>query len=317
MAVIKYDVSDVETGGGGVEVPIGLHPGKIVGCTHRTAKSDGTTKISDLEVVVDFGEEYMRKWTYIKLPDDPSWDKDKHGWKLREYTDAIGLPPKGSIDPKKCLNLPVMVKIKQRRDDPDATEIKNLFKPGAESLSGADAAELADAASGAENDYSTWTKEDLTAEIEERGLEMPSGRISEAKLIDVLVEADAEADPNATEVEAEGDGELDETRAGYYGDWSDQDIKDELDAKEIKLAGRFSRNKGIEALVEAANEGNVVPDEGEPDAEPDEYDNFTDQELKDEIADRVKDGAEVSVVGRWTKDKAIAALREDDASAPF
>jgi hypothetical protein len=310
MAVIKYDVSDVEAGGGGVEPEPGLYPGKIVSVNHRTKKNDGTP-INDLEVVVDIGSEFVRLWSYVKLPGDPSYDTSR--WKLRELTDALGLPPKGGIDPKKVEGKPVMVKTKWRKDDPERAEIKNLFAPGKESASPAAAESVANAEG---EDYAGWSKEDLLAEIEERGLDKPTGRVTEAKLIEVLEAADAEGEDDAEPDEDEGDGELDETSPGFYSDWSDQDLKDELADKGITVSGRFGRNKAIEALAEAAKNGGGDGDEDDPPA--DEYDTFTDQELKEEIADRVDEGVEIAVTGRWTRDKAIAALRADDSEGePF
>lgn len=319
MATIKYDVSDVEAGGGGVEPQPGLYPGKIVSVTHRTKKNDGT-KISDLEVVVDIGGEYVRFWTYIKLPDDPSYENAK--WKLREFTDAVGLPPKGAIDPKKLEGKKVMVKTKMRRDDADRAEIKNLFAPGKETVGDDEAAALGNDAN--DNDYSTWSDDDLVAEIEDRNLEQPTGRKSTAKLIAVLEADDESTAANQADDGAEpgADGDFDITTVDGYGDfpeWGKEDLVAELAEREITLEGRYSEAKAREAILEAVEA--EVNGGGEPgadaDAPSDEYDSFSDDELKEEIADRVKEGAEITVTGRWTSDKAIAALRADDEANPF
>jgi hypothetical protein len=90
MAVIKYDVSGVEAGGGGEQPQPGLYKGKIVSVTPRKKKSNGDPT-NDLEVVVDVGKEYSRLWTYIQL------DNPASAWKLREFTDALGLPDKGGL----------------------------------------------------------------------------------------------------------------------------------------------------------------------------------------------------------------------------
>lgn len=316
MAVIKYDVSDVEAGGGGLEPPPGLYPGKIVDCTHRTKKADGAT-VNDLEVVVDIGSEYVRLWTYIKLPGDPAYDNSR--WKLRELTDALGMPPKGGIDPAKIKGKEVMAKTKWRRDDPEKAELKNLFAPGAAEVSADDAEALA---SDASDDYSAWSKDDLLAEIEERQLDKPGGRVTEAKLIEIIEADDASKadEPNGGDDTADGTDELGPSNPGFYGDWSDQDLKDEITEQGLSLSGRFGRGKAIELLAGAAgatDDGAGSDSVGDDAAAPDEYDDFTDQELKDEITDREKDGAEITVTGRWTRDKAIAALREDDTKAPF
>src|SRR4051812_47552498 len=131
MAAIKYDVSDVESGGGGEEPQPATYPGHIVSMTHRKERND-KTKISDLEVVCDIGQKYVRLWTYVKLPDDPAWNKESHGWKLRELTDALGLPPKGAIDPAKVNKEKPAVLVKVTSDSHRDTgeyrgRVKNLF----------------------------------------------------------------------------------------------------------------------------------------------------------------------------------------------
>jgi hypothetical protein len=96
-----------------------------------------------------------------------------------------------------------------------------------------------------------------------------------------------------------------------------EDLAAEAEEKGIigNISGRKTREKYIEALIALA----MGPDDGDGSAEAaveDEYDQFTDDELKEEIADRVKNGAEIKVTGRWSRDKAIAALRDDDAANP-
>src|SRR5499427_9699087 len=100
MAVVKYDVSNVESGGGGEQPQPGLYAGKIASINARTEKANGDP-VRDLEVVIDVGEEYARLWTYVKTPDDANYNEAAHGWKLRELTDALGLQPKGQFDTAK------------------------------------------------------------------------------------------------------------------------------------------------------------------------------------------------------------------------
>jgi hypothetical protein len=315
MTAIKYDNSDIEGGGGGKEPDPGLYPGKIVTATNRTKRNDGA-KINDLEVVVDIGEEFVRLWTYIKLPGDPSYDNSR--WKLRELTDAIGLPAKGSLDPKKIEGKPVMVKTKWRRDDPERAEIKNLFKPGEESLQpGEDPTEGAD-------DYSSWSIEDLEAEIQEKGLDMPSGRKTVAKLAAVLEEAGAEGE---AEGKAEGEAEPEEDEGSEFditsvdgfedfAEWSNDDLKEYMAENDISVSGRFSEAKARDAIIEKIQEDDGGSETAGASPE-DDYDEWTDEELKQEISDRTEQGAKIEVKGRWTRDKAIAAMRADDEENPF
>lgn len=323
MAQVKdsYDVSDVESGGGGTEPQPDMYDGKVVSITPRKQKSNGDP-VNDLEVVVDLGGEYVRKWMYVQL------DNPNSRWKLRELIDAVDAPPKGTIAQliKKGEGAKVKVKIKAgtNQDGSYRGEIKNLFKPGDEVVDDEEAAALAEVEPA---EYGEWPKEDLLAEIEERGLEKPAGRVTVEKLVAVLEAHDAEGDPDEPEDEAE-DATFDIRNVDGFEDWdewSSDDLKEYVKENDIAIEGRFSEAKARAAIEEsvAASEGGEAADvaegaDGDDAATPtDEYDNFTDQELKDEIADRIKDGAEIKVAGRWTRDKAIESLRADDEANPF
>src|SRR5262252_3023231 len=189
MAVIKYDVSNVESGGGGEQPQPGLYQGKIASITQRTQKANGDP-VRDLEVVVDVGEEYARLWTYIKTPDDPGYNEAAHGWKLRELTDALKLQPKGSLDTNKLTGKEVNVKVvaDTNLDGEYRGRIKNLFAPG---------------------------------KIEEDG-----------------------------EGHEEGGGDDEPLTAEELADWSNEDLKEELEARGLSLSGRFSSQKAIAAIME-------------------------------------------------------------------
>src|SRR4051794_26893220 len=163
MPAVKYDVEDVESGGGGEEPQPGTYPGKIVSITHRKQKSNSKEVISDFEVVCDIGKEFVRMWTYVKLPDDPNYKKESHGWKLRELTDALGLPPKGSLDPAKITKEQPAVMVKVTSDTHRDTgeyrgKIKNLFPPSSSNGAAPDEAEPAtDEGPYGEEEISTWS----------------------------------------------------------------------------------------------------------------------------------------------------------------
>lgn len=341
MAIIKYDVSDVEAGGGGEAPQPGMYAGKIVGITHRTKKKNAAIPVNDLEVVVDVGEEYTRLYTYIKLPGDPSWDQSK--WKFREFADALGLPPGGSIDTSanslKKLFKPVNVKVSADTDgDGDYRgRIKNLFKPGkvtAENGDGGDGDGNAEGPYGRE-EMEGWSDEDLKGYAEELGVEIPSGRGAKAKLLDALVMAESEGSDDS-EPDAAGSGLLDgisedvlnelKTDADYYSDWSDDDVKQFLadlgiDGN-VATSGRGWRPKAVAAIVELAESGgggtNGDTAEVEGEAEADTYDDadtWPDSDLKAEIEERNAQGAEIKIPGRSTRQKMIDALRVDDKEA--
>lgn len=338
MAQIKYDVSDVETGGGGEQPDPGLYRGKIAAITHRSVKKD-KTKISDLEVVLDVGEEYARLWYYAKLPDDPAWDKEKHGWKFRELTDALALPPKGGIDTaklKKHVGQEVNVKVVADTDENGdyRGKAKNIFLP-TEGTKKDKAEPDASAAGGDEGPYGreeieTWTDEDLKGYAEELGVEVPTGRGAKAKLIDALVEAEEgdepepEPDAEGTSAALEGVDEefLNELKADpeEYADWTDEDLQWLIEGLgiggNVPTSGRGWKAKAIAAFVELAQGADGGDGEG---------DNYDDEEewplikLKEEVATRNEADAGIEIAGRATREKLIAALRADDGNAkdPF
>lgn len=322
--VIKYDASDVEAGGGGAQPEPGLYRGKVNSAAERKKKQDGTP-CHDLEVTVDVGEGFANLWSYIPLKADAP-----NKWKLREFTDALGLPPKGAIDPAKIKGKEVNVKLVADTDkDGDyRAKIKNIFMPvdtdEIVNLNGAGPTDEGEA-----TDYSEWDDDDLKAELKEREITVP-GRFSTAKAIAALEEADGEepeAEAEAEEPEAE---EAEEATAGgdipeelladlkedpdFYAEWPDEDVKSYVVDLDLAIPGRYSRKKAIDAFVALA--GSLSgEEETATEAGGDDYDTWEDDDLKQEIKDRVEQGSDVKVPGRWTREKAIKVLRGDDA--PF
>ena len=131
MAVVKYDVSNVESGGGGEQPQPGLYAGTIQSMEKRTEKANGDP-VRDLVVVVSVGSEYANLWTYIKTPDDPNYNEAAHGWKLRELTDALKLAPKGQLDTTKMIGKKVNAKVvaDTNLEGEYRGRIRSLFAPG-------------------------------------------------------------------------------------------------------------------------------------------------------------------------------------------
>jgi hypothetical protein len=271
--VVKYDVEDVESGGGGEEPQPATYPGKIVSMTHRKKRNDGTA-ISDFEVVVDIGKEFVRLWTYIKLPDDPNWSKESHGCKLRELTDALGLPPKGGIDPAKVTKEqpPVLVKVTSdtHRDTGEYRgRIKNLFPIGDNKMP--EAADD-DAPADSEGPYGreeieSWSDDDAKGYADELGVEVPKGRGWRAKLNDALVDAEEGTEDGAGDHDASADGDpfaglpddvkaeaeaIAEQGSDYIASWEDDDIKWLVEGLGLdgSTSGRGWKPKAITAIVD-------------------------------------------------------------------
>jgi hypothetical protein len=188
--------------------------------------------------------------------------------------------------------------------------VKNLFKAGTGGVN--KTSNGSSASSGDHEDgYDDLSVDDLKAELEERGIDIPKGRITEARLIALLVEDDeAAGEEPEPEEEAAEDG---------YDEWELQDLKDEIEERGATgnlPGGRMTKQKLIDFLRELDAGGSE--EEGEDTPEEDGYDEWDDDDLKAEIAERNEQGAEIKVTGRSTKQKMIDALRADDASAePF
>ncbi len=328
MAAIKYNVEDVESGGGAEQPQPALYKGKIASATHRTKNARGEA-CNDIEVVVDVGEEFARLWTYIQL------DNPATRWKLREFTDAMGLPPKGSIDPTKLKGKPVTVKVSADTDlDGNYRgKVKNLFLPGEAPGETDDNGSEGDHEETmlTEDELNEFSAEELKEELQERGIKL-AGRFSTAKAVALILEDQGEAEAEEEE-ETEDDDESTSTievdpellpdlstDEADYEEWSDDEVKQFMDDLGISgnLSGRKTRAKMVAHIVEFAEQVEGGGGEGGASAPEDDYDEWPDKELLDEVNTRIEQGAELKITGRKTKEKMIAALRADDSSGePF
>lgn len=260
MTTIKYDLEDVESGGGEQAQP-GVYGVKIAEVTDRRPEHN------DLEVVVDFyqNEGIARSWSYLNFGDSSRW-------KFREFTDALGLKPKGQLNLDKLVGKKVNVKISADQYQGEYRgRVNRWLKPGAsdedetETDTEPDVEPDADTepddgegASGNAEDYSDWTKQDLLDEIETRNLELPAGRKTEEKLITVLEEDDAAGGSGDDD---EGGG--DEGPTDDYDEWPVKELKDEAEERGLELpemaSGRGAAAKNKEALIALMREDDAEP----------------------------------------------------------
>lgn len=249
--VVKYDLEDVEAGASGEQPQPAVYTVKIAEINDRRGQ-DGK---NDLEVIVDFfqDEGIARVWSYLNFGDSSRW-------KFREFTDALGLKAKGQFDPAKLVNKKVNVKISGDQYQGEyRARVNRWMKPGKVSENGEEPEEGEEgdeAEAAAEEDYSEWTVDELKDEIEERGLEMPSGRKTAAKLITVLEESDAseeEPEEEAGEEEAADD----------YDEWPLNDLKDEANERGLEMPdlvkGRGAAAKNKAAMIELLREDDQHP----------------------------------------------------------
>jgi len=280
-AGIPYDVTNVETRSGEHAKP-GTYTVEITEAEQREEKADGSPA-NDIRIRMDFvddGDDFMPLFTYVGL-------SGASEWKLKELVKAVGLPEKGTLQPAKLEGKKIRVKVVADQYEGNYTARAGNLLPLKGSENGA-------SATTEEETYEDWSLEDLKAEAEERGLEV-KGRVTEAKLIGLLQEDDAEQGGE----EAEDD----------YDDWSLEDLKAEAEAQGImgNISGRKTKEKIIEALR------SMPADEAEAVEPEDDYDDWETAELKEEVVDRKLELPK----GRLSKDKLIAMLREDDGTDPF
>lgn len=125
---------------------------------------------------------------------------------------------------------------------------------------------------------------------------------------DEAAEAEAEAAEFATiernNVELSND-------PSYYDDWTTDDLKEEVENQGLEIAGRFGKQKVIDALVALVNDEVGGGGAAEEEAEGDEYDDtdvWSDKDIAAEVKKR-----ELTVTGKRNRATFIAALRADDA----
>lgn len=256
MALIKYDVSDVE-GGGGEQPQPAVYTVKIAEVNDRR----GQDNHDDLEVIVDFfqDEGVARVWSYLNFGESSKW-------KFREFTDALGLKPKGNLDPDKLIGKKVNVKITPDQYNGEYRgRVGRWLKPGKVEDADEDAEPDEDTEPEAEadeepeaegEDYSEWTNDDLIEEIESRGLDMPKGRKTAEKLIAVLEDNDAETN-GEVEPEAEAAAEDD------YDEWPLKDLQEEVKDRGLEMPdlvkGRGAAAANKAALIEVMREDDAHP----------------------------------------------------------
>ena len=301
MAKIKYDVADVEPGKEFEQAKPGIYPAKIIEAEPRL--TDGKNDIHVIVEITDPADTYSRLHSYVHLG-------EASRWKMRELTDACGLPAKGTLDTDKLISKNIRIKVgagtyegeyraqlnrflSLKDEDEDEDEDLPEDEDGDEEETDGDA-----------EDYSEWEVDDLKAELEERELDVPTGRGAalKKKLIAALEEDDASGD----EDEEEEEEDEDEDELPDFASLSLAELK-KL-AADAGLEVKGPKSKYVAALEEHHSDG------GDEDAEPeDDYDEWTAEELIGEAKERELELPK----GRKDKAKLIAMLREDDSTEPF
>lgn len=292
--LIEYDVSGVEEssgGGTGVKVRPGVHVAKIERCTERTEKRDGSPA-NDIEVALNFGEEFDWGFTYIGL-------SQAADWKLAEFIRALGLKDKGKLDPDKMVGKYLRVKVNsgtyEGEYSPDMGRLMKIQK----------------------GDIEAWQSGNGTAS--EFSQSAAAGPDTDEEAGD-----EPEASGDSFYREGQPDPEDPNETVGAYDDWPDEDLEAEVNDRGLTLpGGRGSKKNKMMAALRADDEAQGTAEAGEDEAEAegeDDYDEWDLDQLKAEWAERELGDLPV-IRGRNSEArlqaKLIEELRDDDKANPF
>ena len=319
MPKVKYDVDGVEPTGGDA-VPAGVYNAAITSCEFGQSKNDND--MFTLELTIKGGPHDGRKlWHYV-LPKQAEF-------RMREFTDALGLPTRGAIDTDAIVGTIVQVRTKVEKSEEygEQARVKNLM-PAVDG----DGEE-------AEAPYTEWETSELSDEIEAREIVI-EGRKTKAKMIAALEEDDAAAageEPADEDADEDEEEEIEEdTPAGITAEdvrvLERSDLKklikeEELDIKVLKSMSDEDLDDAVIAALgvedDEADDEEDEEEEVEEDEEEAEDDEADDEEEADDyeawdIADLKAELKERSLKPDGKKSVLIKRLRDNDASAePF
>lgn len=253
MAKIKYDVSDVEPGVDyDTPIPRGLYRCKVADVQSGESKSSGNPMLTVEYEIVERGDFKGRKlWDYIVL-------NDSSAWKLKQFTDALGLNGRGTLDTDEVVGDQVMVRVKHEADtrDPDnpvtRARVGNVaaLPDDSEEEEEEDTGDDDDDGAGAEltlGDLEGMDKDELEEIIEDEDLDV---KFNSKTKVAVLRDRVAEA---LGLDEDEEEDEDDEDEGEDYDGMSLKDLRAELKSRGLSTKGR--KVVLVERLEEDDNDG--------------------------------------------------------------
>lgn len=226
MAKVRYDVTDVEAGG---EQPQpGIYKARIVGANRR--ETDGKNDIEVTAEVIDhkrFGG--GRVWAYVHMGEASKW-------KLREFTDALGLRAKGTLDTDKLVGKELgIVVVGDSWEGAYRARINRFLN-----LDALDEEELDDEE---DEDEDIEDEEDEDEEEEET----PKAKAKKGKAISPKAKSKDEDEDEDEEDEDEDEDEDDEDEddeeededdeAEDYNEWALNELKEELESRGLPTKG--------------------------------------------------------------------------------
>jgi len=351
MPKIKYDVSNVDESGGFEHVQPGMYIGKITEINSKESKSGNgpmlevilqPVKTADGKTVKpkDKKKKVGRVYTYVLLEHEPS------DWKLKEFTKAVGLKDKGTLDTDKIVGMSVQMNLK-----PD-TDLDDKYRPRVGKLIAMPNSASASASKTRpapepepEQDEDAYTQDDLEAmdddelveAADEFGIAKPAGKMTPVKrkrLVTAILEAQEEEDEDEDEqddedIEDEEDEEQDEDEEDDEEDEDEEDdeeeddtedeedLEDELNALDRAGLKAYIRDRELDITVRKSMEDDDIREAiteavGSDEEEAVDYNSWSMDALKKEAQERglSTKGSKKILAGRLSKD-------DEDDDNPF
>jgi hypothetical protein len=168
VAKIKYDVSNVEGGGDFPQPKPGLYTAKIDEVEAGESKA-GNKQLRVIIKITKKGEfKGANLFHYVPLdPESPGY------FRMKEFTKALGLKEKGTLDTDKMVGKEVLVRVK-----PDSYEGEYRARVGAVLAPKKDADDDSsdDGDDDDGDDYEEWSVDELKEELKGRGLRVAGKR---------------------------------------------------------------------------------------------------------------------------------------------
>ena len=324
MGTLKYDVTDVERGGGQSKCKPGLYNGKI---TSAIMEIEGENlpegKKDRIHVIIELTSGESKG---DKIHDFVHTALESTRWKLGEFLDACSLNDKGKLtwDDKthECKGLKgKKIKISVKGDTYEGeyvAKVKRLLAfdadPDEEDLEDEDDGDEEEEEEEEEEslvDYSGFSLKKLKAEAKDRDIDIEG--LKKDDLI-LALEVDDQSDDDEDEDEDEEEEEEEEKeKMPDYGDMSLKELKAEAKDRNVEFEG-LKKREIIEALSEADRLDSDDADDDDEDEE--DYTEWSTDDLKKECKERELP-IRTKLKGSKLKNYLIKKIEEDDEDNPF
>lgn len=278
MPKIKIDVSGATPGQDYNHAKPGLVKAEILEINAKTSKANNPM----LEIVFQPKTKKKKDKPYAKVFYYILTDGTQDG-RLREFTDALGIKPKGTLDTDKLIGKTLQVNLKSDTDQ------DGEYRPKVGKVIAPEGDEEPD-----EEDTDDGDEEDEEDDSDDDGDDDSDDDDDEAS-----EDEDEDSDDEEEEDSTYSEEELDEL--------SNTDLKEILSEWEVELDGKFTAKKAKAAILEAQEESDDDEEGDDDEEESPDYSEWDIADLKKELKERG-----LSTKGK--KSQFVTRLEEDDES---